>query len=222
MHTGRGGDEHDKQAGEGGTPGKESDVLGSFFPFVLTAYLMWATPGPNNMLLAYSGARFGLSKTLPHIVGVVLGTTTLVVSGLVVLEPLVERYPFLMVLLKIVGSLWLIQIGIKMIKSQGAAEVSEHEEPWSCLKAFVFQFANPKAITSAITLASLVFSSFDGGVAFLYLSVLIVPLVCVTANGPWALLGGYVSLFLSTPGRWRIYSFLMGSLTAACSLFLWV
>ncbi|WP_219993102.1 hypothetical protein, partial [Chromohalobacter israelensis] len=37
MRNGRGGDEHDKQAVEGGMPGKESDVLGSVFPFVLTA-----------------------------------------------------------------------------------------------------------------------------------------------------------------------------------------
>jgi len=35
---------------------------------------MWATPGPNNMMLTYSGARFGIRATVPHLAGIVAGT----------------------------------------------------------------------------------------------------------------------------------------------------
>ena len=31
------------------------------------------TPGPNNAMLAASGARFGFRQTLPHALGVALG-----------------------------------------------------------------------------------------------------------------------------------------------------
>jgi hypothetical protein len=36
-------------------------------PFILVAYSMWATPGPNNMMLTYYGARFGIRLSVPHI-----------------------------------------------------------------------------------------------------------------------------------------------------------
>ena len=45
----------------------------SLFWFV-TAY----TPGPNNVVASYSGFNFGIIKTIPHILGVTLGFTSLV------------------------------------------------------------------------------------------------------------------------------------------------
>ena len=37
------------------------------------------TPGPNNAVAAYSGFNFGIKKTLPLILGVGLGYTTLII-----------------------------------------------------------------------------------------------------------------------------------------------
>ncbi len=39
------------------------------------------TPGPNNLLLAASGANFGFFKTLPHICGVIVGFALIVVAS---------------------------------------------------------------------------------------------------------------------------------------------
>ena len=35
------------------------------------------TPGPNNISAAYSGFNFGFRKTIPLMLGVILGLTTL-------------------------------------------------------------------------------------------------------------------------------------------------
>ena len=37
------------------------------------------TPGPNNAVAAYSGFNFGIRKTLPLILGVGFGYTTLII-----------------------------------------------------------------------------------------------------------------------------------------------
>ena len=47
----------------------------SLMGFVLVSTI---TPGPNNLLLAASGIRFGFRRTLPHVVGIQCGVYTLV------------------------------------------------------------------------------------------------------------------------------------------------
>ena len=51
-------------------------------PEILSIALFWFvaayTPGPNNIVASYSGFNFGIAKTVPHILGVTLGFTTLI------------------------------------------------------------------------------------------------------------------------------------------------
>ena len=51
-------------------------------PEILSISLFWFvtayTPGPNNVVASYSGFNFGIKKTIPHILGVTLGFTSLV------------------------------------------------------------------------------------------------------------------------------------------------
>ena len=53
-------------------------------PEILSIALFWFvtayTPGPNNVVASYSGFNFGITKTIPHILGVTLGFTSLVVE----------------------------------------------------------------------------------------------------------------------------------------------
>ena len=51
-------------------------------PEIISIALFWFvtayTPGPNNVVASYSGFNFGIIKTIPHILGVTLGFTSLV------------------------------------------------------------------------------------------------------------------------------------------------
>ena len=51
-------------------------------PEIVSIALFWFvtayTPGPNNVVASYSGFNFGIIKTIPHILGVTLGFTSLV------------------------------------------------------------------------------------------------------------------------------------------------
>ncbi|MBC7156417.1 MAG: hypothetical protein H5U20_02755 [Rhodobacteraceae bacterium] len=49
-----------------------------FAALVAFAFVSSITPGPNNAMLMASGANFGLRRTLPHLSGVVLGFTAMV------------------------------------------------------------------------------------------------------------------------------------------------
>ena len=123
-------------------------------PFLLVAYTMWATPGPNNMMLTNSGARFGFKATLPHILGIVFGTCILNLSALTILKPLIDQWPQLLLILKIVGTVWLLIIGWKMATSHNLNNGNKKQQPMSFVAATLFQFANPKAISATLALVS--------------------------------------------------------------------
>ena len=37
------------------------------------------SPGPNNIVASYSGFNFGVIRTLPHILGVIIGFTLMLI-----------------------------------------------------------------------------------------------------------------------------------------------
>ena len=65
----------------------------AFLPFAVS---MSFTPGPNNLMLANAGARFGFARTLPHQCGVVLGFAVMTftvgfgVAGLIKAAPVLD------------------------------------------------------------------------------------------------------------------------------------
>jgi threonine/homoserine/homoserine lactone efflux protein len=190
-------------------------------PFIVVAYSMWATPGPNNMMLTYSGARFGLRATIPHLIGIVVGTCILNLLAILGLKPLIAQWPQLLLLLKVVGSIWLVIIGWKMAHASGFCSASE-EKPMAFFPAVLFQFANPKAISATLALVSLVLVAVEIKPDLLWTVMLIIPFLSFISILPWAIAGRSIRRFLSTPMRWKLFTWLTGGLTAACALFLWI
>ena len=64
-----------------------------YMALIMFAFVMSATPGPNNIMLLASGAQFGYRRTLPHIVGIGVGVALLITSVLLGLGALFGLYP---------------------------------------------------------------------------------------------------------------------------------
>lgn len=66
------------------------DVLAALATFCFVCSI---TPGPNNLMLMTSGVNFGFRRTLPHLVGVVLGVCVMVALVGVGLDAVFSRFP---------------------------------------------------------------------------------------------------------------------------------
>jgi len=198
-----------------------SQNLELLMPFVLVAYSMWATPGPNNMMLTYSGARFGIRATVPHLAGIVVGTCILNFLAILGLKPLIAQWPQAMLVLKIVGSIWLVMIGWKMAHASAMHGETE-QRPMRFFAAVMFQFANPKGISATLALVSLILIALEQSPSLVWWVALILPALSLVSILPWAIAGRTIRHFLSTPRRWKIFTWSTGGLTAACALFLWI
>ena len=78
----------------------EVSMYAIILPVFLFTLSMTITPGPNNMLLTASGARFGYRRTLPLIGGIVLGIISQLVLSALGLGVLFESIPVLKIFYK--------------------------------------------------------------------------------------------------------------------------
>lgn len=112
-------------------------------PEILSIALFWFvaayTPGPNNIVASYSGFNFGIAKTIPHILGVTLGFTTLIFLLTVGLINVFKLFPIIQEVLKYLGTLFLIYLAYKISFSKSSNEEKEKIQ-LSLLKHLFFNF----------------------------------------------------------------------------------
>jgi threonine/homoserine/homoserine lactone efflux protein len=123
-------------------------------PFATYTFVMSITPGPNNVMLTASGARFGFRRTLPHILGIGCGFVVQLLAVCAGLSALFTRWPAVQSTLAWVGAAYLVYLGWQMLGA-GDAGSREAHHPVSFVQAALFQFLNPKAWVMTITAATL-------------------------------------------------------------------
>ena len=85
-----------------------------FLPLVLFGIATAFTPWPNNIMSSYSGFNFGFKKTIPLMLGVIFGWTsmlTVMASGLIIIF---QKYSFLQSIIKFLVTIFLFYINFKI------------------------------------------------------------------------------------------------------------
>ena len=67
----------------------------SLVPLIFFSIAAAFTPGPNNIIGSYSGFNFGIKKSVPLILGVTFGYTTLITLSAGGLNVIFSAYPIL-------------------------------------------------------------------------------------------------------------------------------
>mgnify|MGYP003682304929 FL=1 len=170
------------------------------------------TPGPNNLMLLASGANFGIRRTLPHMLGVVLGFTFMVVVIGLGAAQVFQRSPVAHTVLTIVSVFYLLylayKIGTANSKVLGQKATSS---PITFLQAVFFQWVNPKAWTMALAAITV----YTPQPVTNY-NIIMVSLIFGAINLPsinfWVILGAQMRHLLTTDTKLRIFNWTMASL----------
>ena len=191
-------------------------------PVLLFVLTMTVTPGPNNMLLTASGARFGYRRTLPFIAGIVLGIISQLILSALGLGYLFQHYPLAQKVLKIAGSAYILYLAVKIAMPSGKSKKKGEnvEEPMHLIQGALFQYLNPKAYIMTITAMSvypLQGAMYFRSSMFILLSFLI---ICPLSISLWAGFGSLLKKFMKE-GRYagRLNLFL-GGITALSVVFI--
>ena len=190
-------------------------------PLVIFLFVMSITPGPNNLMLLSSGARFGLRRTLPQILGITSGFLLLLLVTYAGVGTVILAYPALKSALTVACVGYLAWLGYQLLRagdpSEGAAVRGGNAEgrPLSFWEATLFQLVNPKGWGAAVPAIGIV--ARDGlppayGLWLLLGAGLIVNPPCILV---WTLFGAAVRPLLAV--RWirRLFNALMSALILA-------
>lgn len=111
------------------------------------AVSMSGTPGPNNAMVASSGATFGYWRTMPHLLGVTIGFPLMLVAVAVGAGDLMRAAPMVHTVMKWAGAAYLVWLAIKIATARPTvADAGSHRsKPLTFLQAALFQWINPKA-----------------------------------------------------------------------------
>lgn len=186
-----------------------AETLIALFGFASVA--SW-TPGPNNAMLAASGANFGLRRSLPHVAGVVIGFSVMVLLVALGLGEAFRRLPLLGEALRWAGAALLLWFAWK-IATAGGPGTAAAGRPLGFWAAAGFQWVNPKAwLMSAGVIGQF------GGVGDPLRAALLIAGVFAAAgllsSLAWAGFGAALRQWLATPGRLRAFNAAMGLLLA--------
>jgi threonine/homoserine/homoserine lactone efflux protein len=182
--------------------------LPALFLFTFSASI---TPGPNNVMILTSGLNYGIKRSQPHLLGIVLGFSFMVVVLGFGFGLLFERFPFLHTFIKIAGVIYLLFLAWRIAATRPKEIAGVAKPPLNFLQAALFQWLNPKAWMMA-TSGIATFASAEAPAAQILLIATVFMFASVTCTGSWLVFGAALKKFLSTPGTMRIFNCVMAGL----------
>ena len=173
------------------------------------------TPGPNNLLLAASGANYGFIKTLPHMCGVIVGFAIMVVASGFGLGMILNEFPQVILPLKIMSVSFLLYLSWR-IATGGAHVIERKSQPLTFLPAVLFQTINPKGISFLLSIMGAQVSDNEPLLPQLIPLFILLPAFTVLSAVTWTMFGTAIGKLMQSQGAFRVFNLVMASLLVAC------
>ncbi len=173
------------------------------------------SPGPNNVVASHSGFIHGIKKSIPLMLGVIFGFTTMLAVVNFGLINVFNIYPIIQKILIGTGTIFLIYLSYKISFSKSSNEKG-NLKPVNFIETFLYQFLNPKGVIVAIIAAStytesginfINYSMWMLGIAFLFAIISIIF---------WTFLGKFMRKFATNEKFIKWFNYVMSALLLSC------
>lgn len=181
------------------------DILLSLAGMAFTASL---TPGPNNSMLASSGATYGVRASLPHVLGIILGFPVMIFLVGLGLGEVFRQSPVLQQVMQVGGALMMLWIAWKIATAQAPGSSAKGARPLSFVQSAAFQWINPKSWLASIAITSQ-FVTSDAPVQTALIVAGVFIFAGLTATMTWVIFGRVIGQWLNSPRRLRAFNLTM-------------
>jgi threonine/homoserine/homoserine lactone efflux protein len=187
--------------------------------FVTFSAVVAGTPGPSNALLTAVGARVGVRRGVPSLLGQVTGMGTMLFAITLGLGNVLLAYPLALQILKWGGAAILCWMAWRIATAghdDGAANA-----PAGFLGMAAFQWVNPKGWLIGVAAITTFLDRRAGGVlAQAAIFAILFSLVALPSCLPWLAFGAALQRFLRAPRARRVLHGAMAALLAASTILL--
>jgi len=188
--------------------------------FLLAAIPTYFTPGPNNLMLMTSAAKFGLQRTIPHGAGISIGFPLMVFVIGLGLGEVFTAVPALKTILKYVAAAYLLWMAWTLLGFK-IGSVGGRQRPMRFYEGMLFQWVNPKAWAMATSFVALVIVPGEGRLASLLWLFLGCLLIAPFSTALWMIFGQQLEAVLRKTGTERYLGWILAILIlSAVILFL--
>ena len=184
----------------------------SLFHFLLFAFSQVATPGPANMIMLATGAKYGFRKALPFVFGVIVGKQIIIWPigfGLLLLN---KDYPYIFIFLKYISAGYILWLAWRIANMRISTKTSNKTAP-SFFSGLIVHPINPKA-WALITTG---FTNFVDPISPIFYSTATVAVclfgVQVVCHPIWTLFGERIAILVSGTVYERYMMLIFATLT---------
>tara|TARA_Y100001936_G_scaffold233384_1_gene259250 strand:- start:1089 stop:1682 length:594 start_codon:yes stop_codon:yes gene_type:complete len=184
----------------------------SLFHFLLFAFSQVATPGPANMIMLATGAKYGFRKALPFVFGVIVGKQIIIWPigfGLLLLN---KDYPYIFIFFKYISAGYILWLAWRIANMRISTKTSNKTAP-SFFSGLIVHPINPKA-WALITTG---FTNFVDPISPVFYSTATVAVclfgVQVVCHPIWTLFGERIAILVSGTVYERYMMLIFATLT---------
>ena len=188
-------------------------LLEASWPLVVFVCAGLFSPGPNVVMLTASGARFGFRATLPHLLGVPIGTGCIAATSAFGRGAVLLAWPALKLAFQIIAAGWILWLAWRIAQAGRVGQAADRGVPFTFVQAVGFQAVNPKIW--AVTLAAA--AGFGSGLPPEQEAVRLFVIFCgvnLVVCLFWTTAGHALAPVLNRAGVWRGFMTAMAVLLA--------
>ena len=195
-----------------------SSQLISLILFGIAASL---TPGPNNIMTSYTAFNFGIKKTIPTMLGVIIGWTLLVIILQLGSVIVFQKFELIQKIIRFLGSIYLLYIAYKISFASIKSE-KRSPKPVTFLNTFFFQFVNPKSIIIALAAISMFIDTQKNFLKDSIILTIVFFFMAVGSQAAWCLMGKYLRKFATSSNFIKNFNYTMSFLLIVCVILFYV
>ena len=197
-------------------------MLSQLVPLVLFGIATSFSPGPNNIMTSYTALNFGIKKTIPTLLGVIVGWTLLIILLQLGSVSIFQKYQIIQTIIKFLGSIYLLYMAYKLSFGGQTKEKKIDPKPVTFINTFFFQFVNPKSIIVGLTSISLFIDTENNYLRDSIILTILWFLMAVGSQTGWCLMGKYMRKFATSQKFIKNFNFSMSFLLIVCVILFYV
>lgn len=176
---------------------------GSVGPLLLISLAIMGSPGPATISLVAAGSVYGVRRSLPYLIGIIVGTTVVLVAVATGITAALLEVPAIGPMLVWVSAAYLLWLAYRIATAPPLTEPTAVPSAFSLAGGALLGVANPKAwvaIAAVFASAHLADAETTDAAAKIAALTPTVIVICTT----WLVAGTSIAPLLRQPGRARV------------------